>query len=53
MIVVEASQIVTHGRPRDVLAHVERWLAWQDGVIAYLQVEIDGVWYVPAWVFEG
>jgi hypothetical protein len=53
MIVVEASQIVTHGRPRDVLAHVERWLAWQDHAILMLAVEVDGDWYVPAWVFEG
>jgi hypothetical protein len=52
MIVVEASRIVSHGRPRDVLAHIGGWLDWQDWAIAYLEVEIDGVWYVPAWVYE-
>ena len=53
MLVVQASEVVAHGRPRDVLAMIERFLTWQDEAIAASEVEIDGQWYTPAWLYEG
>jgi hypothetical protein len=53
MIVVEAPFHQNHGRPRDVLRYIEEFLSWQDHAILTLAVEVDGDWYVPAWVFEG
>jgi hypothetical protein len=52
-VIVDASECVHHGRPRDVLRKIEEFLAFQDQALAELCVEIDGQLYHPAWVFEG
>lgn len=51
MIVVDAPSVVAHGRPADVLRKIEEFLTWQDEAERALAVEVDGEWYVPAWIY--
>lgn len=48
---MQAPEFISRG-PRDVLRYIEEFLAWQDAAVLALNVQVDGEWYVPAWIFD-